>query len=332
VNVTQRSDAFATTTFRFVFSDGREIGLNAWGDSSSYYWDGSSGSYFLAAGLTKNIWHEVELIYYRQDNQMSIVIDGATVLNRAATVKNGESPTMAFLSCSVCCSGHTPLDAFFDDVTVAGADASLPVTLTSFTAQSSQTEVALRWHTETETNNLGFNIYRSDTKDGKYIKVNSRPIAGAGTDATPHDYLFTDENVVLGKTYYYYIEDVDFTGKTDKSYIIEVTVGKQSIRTLLIPRKFALLQNYPNPFNPETWIPYELAADATVTLCIYDVNGQLVRQLDLGNQKTGSYIDKGKAAYWDGKNDHGERVSSGVYFYQLKAGKFAAVRKMTILK
>ena len=211
-------------------------------------------------------------------------------------------------------------------------DSSLPVELSSFTAEATTDDVILHWRTATEINNLGFNIYRSNTKDGKHVKINARLIAGAGTDATPHDYSFTDENVVKGFTYYYYIEDVDFTGKTDKSHIIEVTVGKGAKPILLTPPVFALLQNFPNPFNPETWIPYQLAETVPVTIRIFDPKGQIIRTLYFGNQQAGSYATKDKAVYWDGKNDFGERVSSGVYFYQLQAGKFSTTRKMTVIK
>jgi len=93
-----------------------------------------------------------------------------------------------------------------------------------------------------------------------------------------------------------------------------------------------LLQNYPNPFNPETWIPFDLAADATVSIRIYDVKGELVRQLDIGRQESGRYFDKGNAAYWNGKDQLGQSVSSGLYFYMLKAGSFTATRRMVILK
>jgi hypothetical protein len=93
-----------------------------------------------------------------------------------------------------------------------------------------------------------------------------------------------------------------------------------------------LYQNYPNPFNPETWIPYQLAGEAYVTIRIYNSNGQLVRILDLGYRNHGSYLDKAQAAYWDGTNERGERVASGVYFYRIQANDFTAVRKMVILK
>ena len=93
-----------------------------------------------------------------------------------------------------------------------------------------------------------------------------------------------------------------------------------------------LLANYPNPFNPETWIPYQLAAPADVTVTIYAINGAVVRTLSLGHQPIGIYQDKGRAAYWDGKNALGESVASGVYFYTLTAGDFIATRKMLIRK
>ena len=99
-----------------------------------------------------------------------------------------------------------------------------------------------------------------------------------------------------------------------------------------IPTKTQLLPNYPNPFNPETWIPYHLTSGAEVQLTIYDTKGVSVRQLDLGHQVAGYYTNQTKAAYWDGRNENGESVASGVYFYQLQAGGVSATRKMVILK
>ena len=94
----------------------------------------------------------------------------------------------------------------------------------------------------------------------------------------------------------------------------------------------ALLANYPNPFNPETWIPYQLSASADVSVSIYAVDGRLVRWLDLGHQVAGVYRSRSRAAYWDGRNEFGERVASGLYFYTLTAGDFTATRKMLIRK
>ena len=100
----------------------------------------------------------------------------------------------------------------------------------------------------------------------------------------------------------------------------------------LIPEETALLANYPNPFNPETWIPYQLAESAEVTLTIYDMNGKMVRHLAVGHQAAGMYQSRSRAAYWDGRNQLGEPVASGLYFYTLTAGDFTATRRMLILK
>ena len=99
-----------------------------------------------------------------------------------------------------------------------------------------------------------------------------------------------------------------------------------------LPKETALLPNYPNPFNPETWIPYQLATHANVTLTIYDIQGRVVRELDLGHQRAGMYHTRSRAAYWDGRNAVGELVASGVFFYTLTVGEFTATRKMLIRK
>jgi hypothetical protein len=98
------------------------------------------------------------------------------------------------------------------------------------------------------------------------------------------------------------------------------------------PKTTRLLANYPNPFNPETWIPYKLAAPTTVTIRIHDSLGKLVRTLNLGHRAAGIYLNKEEAAYWNGKNDAGEQVASGMYFYTLRAGAFSATRKMIVVR
>ena len=106
----------------------------------------------------------------------------------------------------------------------------------------------------------------------------------------------------------------------------------QSLLALLMPEETRLLANYPNPFNPETWIPYHLANPSDVRITIYDTRGVLVRQLDLGHQREGYYTSRSRAAYWDGRNGVGERVASGIYFYQLQADHLSLLHRMVILK
>jgi len=96
------------------------------------------------------------------------------------------------------------------------------------------------------------------------------------------------------------------------------------------PHIFALGQNFPNPFNPDTWIPYQLAESSNVRIAICNVSGQLIRNLDLGYKDAGYYQDKVSAAYWNGRNETGEKVASGIYFYSIKAGNFIATRKMLL--
>ncbi len=100
----------------------------------------------------------------------------------------------------------------------------------------------------------------------------------------------------------------------------------------ITPNRTALLPNYPNPFNPETWIPYQLSQPTDVTIHIYATNGDVIRTLDLGHQTIGLYHHRGSAAYWDGTNELGEAVASGIYFYTFTAGTFTATRKMVIRK
>lgn len=110
------------------------------------------------------------------------------------------------------------------------------------------------------------------------------------------------------------------------------TIDGRFIPYTIKPNLSMLLQNFPNPFNPETWIPYQLAGDVDVTIRIYDVSGHLIRTLDLGHKSAGFYTTKDKSAYWDGKNEAGEQVASGIYFYTIQAGDFTATKKIVITK
>ena len=114
--------------------------------------------------------------------------------------------------------------------------------------------------------------------------------------------------------------------------MIEAAFVSLSLEITPHPKTTVLLQNYPNPFNPETWIPYQLSESATVTITIYDVAGNVVRSLDLGHQAQGFYRSRSQAAHWDGRNNLGETVASGIYFYHIQAGEFSATRRMLILK
>ena len=118
--------------------------------------------------------------------------------------------------------------------------------------------------------------------------------------------------------------DIEITEDTDN-----VQAAPAAPRT---PAETALFPNYPNPFNPETWIPYQIAKPADITLTIHDVSGREVRRLALGHQPAGIYRSRERAAHWDGRNQIGEKVATGLYFYTFTAGDFTATRKMLIRK
>ena len=207
-------------------------------------------------------------------------------------------------------------------------DASLPVELSAFSGAITQDGVILKWRTESETNNLGFHIYRSEEKAGEYVRITSTLISGQENTAVAHNYNFLDKTAPEGATYWYLIEDIDIHGIRERSDPIEVRFDLPRV----IPTHFRLWQNYPNPLNLETWIPYELAANAEVTITIYNAQGQQIRTLSLGRQPTGLYLTKDRAAYWNGQSNTGELVSSGIYIYHMQAGDFASTKKMIILK
>ena len=115
---------------------------------------------------------------------------------------------------------------------------------------------------------------------------------------------------------------------------VPLTVESKGGRAITLGglKRTMLLQNFPNPFNPETWIPYYLTEDASAAIQIYDAQGVPVRKIDLGRKSMGAYLTRDTAAYWDGRNDYGEALSSGMYFYQLRAAQFSATRRMILVK
>jgi hypothetical protein len=105
-----------------------------------------------------------------------------------------------------------------------------------------------------------------------------------------------------------------------------------SIDAVIVPDRNLLGQNFPNPFNPETWIPYQLKDESEVTIQIYDVSGRLVRTINLGHKSSGIYVTREEAAHWNGRNNAGERMASGLYFYTLKTKSYTHTKRMLLLK
>lgn len=188
-----------------------------------------------------------------------------------------------------------------------------PVELTSFSATSENGQVYLNWTTSSETNNYCFEIERS--LDGRnFDKIGF--ILGNGTVSVPQNYTFTDKNLSFG-TYYYRLNQIDVNGTFKYSEIVKVTV--------LPPKNYDLYQNSPNPFNPETKIRYQIPEEGWVSLYIFNMKGQVVRTLVAGKRKAGYNTE-----IWDGRNDRGELMASGIYIYQITTNDFKKTKKMIL--
>jgi len=129
-------------------------------------------------------------------------------------------------------------------------------------------------------------------------------------------------------------EDVNYNTDLilERPSAVESSEESNSYSSKITEIKTRIYSAYPNPFNPDVWIPYDIENDSSVVIEIYNALGQVIRTLDLGYKMRGHYVDASKSAYWDGRNSHGEQVSSGVYFYKLKAGNFVAIGKMIAVK
>ena len=186
-------------------------------------------------------------------------------------------------------------------------------------------------------NNAGFRVTVKNLSTGRAVATVTTPDE-AGYRSTVVD-IETGRAATVGDILEISAQSPNpFVGVEPLRYTVTAEDVKRSLIQLPelvayeIPAETELLANYPNPFNPETWIPYRLAEDAFVTLTIYDLNGQIVRTIDVGHQTAAVYESRSKAIYWDGRNGLGEQVASGVYFYHLSAGDYSATRRLVILK
>ena len=206
-------------------------------------------------------------------------------------------------------------------------DVAVPAELASFASQIGvERDVLLEWAVPSQSNNLGWEVYRSVDKVA--YELVSQLIVGDGTTDQVRTYQFVDANPPLVDVVFYYLKQIDLDGSSSRSTVLEVLVSPTAVPGLVVPTANALRQNFPNPFNPETTISFELANEAQVSLTIYDLTGQQLRTLVSGEAlAAGAYQRQ-----WDGRNSAGSQVASGVYFFVLKAGTYTSNRKMILLQ
>jgi hypothetical protein len=193
----------------------------------------------------------------------------------------------------------------------------VPVELSSFTAAAAQGAVELSWTTQSETENLGFYLYRSSEESGPYECITGL-INGAGSSTVAHSYRHSDLTVAPGQSYWYKLADVSFGGVIHLNQAVQVTV---------LPAVYGLEQNYPNPFNPETSIRFTLREAGQVSLTVVNMQGQIVKTLAANRMEAGVHVVK-----WDARNDAGIPMPSGSYLCILKVNGFSKTMRMTLLK
>jgi len=203
--------------------------------------------------------------------------------------------------------------------TCTGLDVSLPVTINTIAATGSpEGHVTVTWETASEASTLGYKVWRSTQENGSYTRLNNEPLKSVGESSGGFLYTFIDRTAEKGKIYWYKIEEITVDGQS-------VFFGP--VMLVSPPSDFALDQNYPNPFNPETTINYQIAEESNVTIKIYSLMGREIKTLVNQKLPAASY-----SAKWDGTDNNGNRVSSGIYFVQMKAGTYSNMRKMTLMR
>lgn len=194
-----------------------------------------------------------------------------------------------------------------------------PVELSSFSISSVAGRVVIEWTTQSETENLGFHIYKSATPNGQKQRVTKEMIKGALNSETRHDYRW-EEEVDEDQVFWYWLADVSTDGSM-RFY------GPKRVETVAAPEFYTLEQNYPNPFNPTTTITFALKEQGKVYLAIYNLRGQVVRELVNEERSAGSF-----SVEWDGLDTNGFRAPSGLYFYSIRVNDFNQTKKMALTK
>jgi len=197
----------------------------------------------------------------------------------------------------------------------AGLSSAVDVAITAFNCELKEDRVVLRWLLSSDNSFNGVNVYRADVVgedvEPEFIRLNSEPLDAAGES------FFEDETAFPGKSYYYKIGVLD--GSTEKF--------SEELKVVLPPKPLTLYQNYPNPFNPSTRIAFFLPEAGIVRLNIYDTSGRVVKRLVNETRDAGRYVVE-----WDGRNEAGRKVNSGIYFYRLDTGKKSITKKLVMIR
>ncbi len=299
-------------------------------------WDGVSNSWDVAVYGSKLYWTDALL---GTDNISKADLDGGNVVNDVIPGLNKPrcmaidhtTGKLYWVSSGDNCIKRADVDGSNLETLVTGLSHpygialdyninSLPVELSSFTVQLIGSSPVLCWTTQSETNNSGWNVYRSESNNTEeMVLINFNLIPGSGTTSIPTDYSFEDEyEVVPNNTYWYWIESVDYSGETCLYGAISLLIPEEGT-TPELPQLTILKNNYPNPFNPDTTIYFSVKESETAQLSIFNAKGQII---EIKTFEAGIHN-----YFWDASS-----FSSGIYLYQLETESFSEVRKMLLVK
>jgi hypothetical protein len=213
-------------------------------------------------------------------------------------------------------------------------DGPLPVTLSSFNVSFVNGKPTLYWTTESESNNAGWIVYRSygaNPVENGFAQLNLSEIPGQGTTTEPTDYVFVDEYPIFeNQTYWYLLESICTDGVVETYPLVQITIplGGTDPGTPNADSNYGLKQNFPNPFNPDTEINFMLNEDSSVELIIYNQKGEKIKTIFKDDVQS----EVPQSAYWDGKDDNGKTVATGVYLYRLRTNSTNYTKRMLLMK
>jgi PKD repeat protein len=301
------------------------------------YWDLSSETFFYNSGS------DALISGYAGNRWQLRYLDGTINQNNGTLIDDTEQVVAGFQNRSyqnvdgswvhnISHTGATP--GYIDN------DQSLPIELMVFTAVPTENSISLKWETGSEMNNLGFNILRSISKDGLYEMIASYQtdinLKGQGNSPTEKKYQFTDWNVEKNVTYWYKLVDLDFSGVETQhgpilGKIAYIADNLFQINYGDIPQQYMLYDNFPNPFNMTTSIQIDIPdndfSNEIISINIFNVLGKKVSQLYHGPLSAGKY-----RLHWDGKNDSGNDMASGLYILSFQSQSYISSKKMILIR
>lgn len=248
--------------------------------------------------------------------------------NSFVTISNPNNGTWNTAQCTFTIPA-LKADGDFEVVVNAEAEDTLPVELSSFTATVNNSYyISIQWITESQTNHMGFNVFRSGINNLSTASLLNASLISTGISAgTQTTYTFNYQDEAMGSTYYLWLESIALNGESEIFGPLVATVGSNPNTPPVTPGITCLYNTIPNPFHHATTFHYALKDAQNVRIEIYNVKGQVIRSFSSYNKAAGEYFET-----WDGTDANGKDVASGIYFYRMISKDYTNMKKMMLMK